>query len=286
MRNFASNNVNVAVGRRLAAVRGKVGLSQKDFAAKLKVSLRAYQSYERGEREVSAMLVRALFIAFQVEPVWLLLGAEKPPTETDDDGTITVDKQLFLEVLNRLEDYAQQHHVPILGADKLGRLAMIVYGRVAHIDSKDQLRAVTSEVKQVFEILEYGERDPGKQATKSRVAQLSKEWVRLEVASQIAFAKLTTLERLPFFEYIARDLSDKKELMQIARWKLRERLLLDGLISYDAKSIERFTPINEKQCAAWLEDQCKKLRSHLDELRREIAEHEERDAAHSKKKAA
>lgn len=78
MSNIASTNENVIIGRRLAAFRKKLGLSQRDFAAKLGVSLRAYQNYERGEREISAGLIRALYETFGIQPVWLLLGGDDP----------------------------------------------------------------------------------------------------------------------------------------------------------------------------------------------------------------
>jgi transcriptional regulator with XRE-family HTH domain len=78
MSNFASTNGNHAIGGRLATLREKFGLSQRDFAAKLGVSLRAYQNYERGEREIPAGLIRALYEVFRVQPIWLLLGGDDP----------------------------------------------------------------------------------------------------------------------------------------------------------------------------------------------------------------
>lgn len=74
MRNIASTNAGVPIGRRLATAREHFGLSQKEFAAELGVSLRAYQGYERDEREVSATLLRALYSVFRISPVWLLVG--------------------------------------------------------------------------------------------------------------------------------------------------------------------------------------------------------------------
>jgi transcriptional regulator with XRE-family HTH domain len=78
MSNIASTNEGLAIGRRLAAMREERRLPQKEFAAKLGVSLRAYQNYERGEREISAGLIRALYDVFGIEPVWLLIGGGDP----------------------------------------------------------------------------------------------------------------------------------------------------------------------------------------------------------------
>ncbi len=78
MSNIASTNENAVIGGRLATLREQFRLSQKEFAAKLGVSLRAYQNYERGEREIPASLIRALYDTFKVQPVWLLLGGADP----------------------------------------------------------------------------------------------------------------------------------------------------------------------------------------------------------------
>jgi transcriptional regulator with XRE-family HTH domain len=64
------------VGARLAEVRVESGLSQTDFAARLGVSLRAYQSYERAEREPPFTLAVRLYREFGVSPLWLALGVE------------------------------------------------------------------------------------------------------------------------------------------------------------------------------------------------------------------
>lgn len=60
---------------RVARVRAHLGLSQAAMAQRTGLSLRAYQNYERGEREVPVVLVHALYTEFDVDPVWLLTGA-------------------------------------------------------------------------------------------------------------------------------------------------------------------------------------------------------------------
>lgn len=67
---------NEEVGARLNAVREGLGLSQADLAQRLGISLRAYQTYERAERELPFPVALRLFIEFQINPLWLGLGPE------------------------------------------------------------------------------------------------------------------------------------------------------------------------------------------------------------------
>lgn len=74
-----SNNTtsdSATLGRRLANIRSGQSLSQVTMAKRLGISPRAYQNYERGEREIPASLLVALHHEFGVEPLWLLEGAE------------------------------------------------------------------------------------------------------------------------------------------------------------------------------------------------------------------
>ena len=68
-----------AVGARLAEVRIDSELSQAEFATRLGVSLRAYQSYERAERELPFTFAIRLYQVFGISPVWLALGPEGGP---------------------------------------------------------------------------------------------------------------------------------------------------------------------------------------------------------------
>lgn len=79
------------IGTRLAQVRNDLGLSQAEMADRLDISLRAYQSYERAERELPFAVAIRLYLSFDVNPVWLALGTEAAPQ-----------KALSLEQLTRL----------------------------------------------------------------------------------------------------------------------------------------------------------------------------------------
>ena len=59
---------------RVKIVRAYFALSQTEMAKRVGISLRAYQNYERGEREIPIGLIHALYEAFRVDPVWLLTG--------------------------------------------------------------------------------------------------------------------------------------------------------------------------------------------------------------------
>lgn len=69
---------------RVKYVRVHFSLSQAAMAQHVGMSLRAYQNYERGEREVPVALVHALYSEFKIDPVWLLTGIG-PMIFTDKD---------------------------------------------------------------------------------------------------------------------------------------------------------------------------------------------------------
>ena len=64
------------VGARLSSIREGLSLSQADFAQRLGISLRAYQTYERAERELPFPVALRLFTEFQINPLWLGLGPD------------------------------------------------------------------------------------------------------------------------------------------------------------------------------------------------------------------
>jgi transcriptional regulator with XRE-family HTH domain len=64
------------IGERLSEIREGLRFSQADFASELGISLRAYQSYERTERELPFSVAIELYRKFQVNPIWLALGIE------------------------------------------------------------------------------------------------------------------------------------------------------------------------------------------------------------------
>ena len=65
---------DAAIGSRVQELRTKTGLSQAEFAEKLGISLRAFQSYERGERAVSKQFLCGLIEQFEVSSDYILTG--------------------------------------------------------------------------------------------------------------------------------------------------------------------------------------------------------------------
>lgn len=70
-----------ALGQRLLAVRNAHRLPQAAFAARLGLSPRAYQNYERGERELPAAVLTTLHAKFGIDPLWVLVGPGSTPRQ-------------------------------------------------------------------------------------------------------------------------------------------------------------------------------------------------------------
>lgn len=102
MSTLSSEGRNQDVGRRLSLLRASTGLSQNAFADRVGISPRAYQNYERGEREIPALLLASLFDAFSVDPMWVLSGpgdvplpaAFRPDTALVEDVVLAVEQWL------------------------------------------------------------------------------------------------------------------------------------------------------------------------------------------------
>lgn len=98
---------------RLFLLRKNSQLSQKDIAAKLGISLRSYQYYERGEREptVSILLVLSKMFHTSVDyligrtdnPQILSLGGLNPSVARLQGKILTIDSQTADELENYLE---------------------------------------------------------------------------------------------------------------------------------------------------------------------------------------
>jgi transcriptional regulator with XRE-family HTH domain len=74
----STNEINV-IADRLLLIRTNLGLSQKEFADRLGISLRAEQNYERGDRALPSEVLLSLAKNFDIDPMWLLDGPETNP---------------------------------------------------------------------------------------------------------------------------------------------------------------------------------------------------------------
>lgn len=66
----------IEFGLRLEKIRLGMRYTQQEFADFAEISLRCYQNYERGEREVSATALKNLAIKIDLSPLYILNGKE------------------------------------------------------------------------------------------------------------------------------------------------------------------------------------------------------------------
>ena len=83
----------------MAKIRDEARLSQGEFAARLGVSARAYQNYERGERDVPSGLVATIYTELGVDPAWLLTGATREAT----GGNVAALESAVLDIRKYIE---------------------------------------------------------------------------------------------------------------------------------------------------------------------------------------
>ncbi|WP_027487991.1 helix-turn-helix domain-containing protein [Allorhizobium undicola] len=113
-----------AMGQRLGKIRKDSGLKQVPFSEALEVSQSAYNTYERGNREIPAKLLRLLHVKFNVNPAWMLTGEGSPYNRDTVDlyhqvtGAVDafiarencqVEPDKRLKLIRFLIDYAEQH---------------------------------------------------------------------------------------------------------------------------------------------------------------------------------
>ncbi len=65
-----------AIGQRLAQLRIRAAFSQAELAAKLNISTKGYQNYERGIRGLPARLLIGLHDTLGADPLWILTGED------------------------------------------------------------------------------------------------------------------------------------------------------------------------------------------------------------------
>lgn len=147
MCNSTTEASEATVGRRLADLRAGRSMSQKVMADQLGVSLRAYQSYERSEREVPASLLATLFDVFQVEPLWLLKGSE---ASTEHAGAgMTADMALVVSSIRAVETWLEKRQKHMEGKSKAEFIGL-VYG-MSHITGIVDMDAVGDLMKIIDE---------------------------------------------------------------------------------------------------------------------------------------
>ena len=109
---------------RVGLVRAHFALSQTVMAQRVGLSLRAYQNYERGEREVPVALVHALYEQFRVDPVWLLTG--EGTMMLSEDQRKRLDQTLLDRVIEAVEQFEAGLKKP-LSVEHKSRLIGLLY---------------------------------------------------------------------------------------------------------------------------------------------------------------
>ncbi|MCZ4258699.1 helix-turn-helix domain-containing protein [Sulfitobacter sp. G21635-S1] len=74
---------NAGIGARLQVTRNEIGMTQADMAQLIGVSLRAYHSYEKGDRSLPIEALVTLQEKFNSDITWILLGSKSARIEHD-----------------------------------------------------------------------------------------------------------------------------------------------------------------------------------------------------------
>lgn len=131
MSKLPSPDENILIGERLAAARELQRLSQVEFAEQLGLSPRAYQNYERGERELPSTVLTALHAVFDIDPLWVLIGQSR-----DSRKSSAPNKADVLEVVVvAVETHLQRVHKTMAPAKK-ARLIKLLY---VHFQEKPKI---------------------------------------------------------------------------------------------------------------------------------------------------
>lgn len=131
------------LGSRIRSIRVHNDLSQAEFAAALRISMKSLSKIENGEKQPSGRLLGVLESYFAVNGVWLITGkgemleGESRPMKIEND-------ERFLRMFNRLNQDGKEKIVNILKmfmkAEYINRLEMDE-GIVADVKIKRKISA-------------------------------------------------------------------------------------------------------------------------------------------------
>lgn len=130
------------LGARLSALREELGYSQTELASRLGISLRAYQSYERAERELPLTVAITLFRELGINPIWLALG-----TGSGSKRLLTPDEAARL--CAELHETWQQA-LDALPVDVSGEVSKPIYRRL----SRSAFREAAVPHEEINEVIE------------------------------------------------------------------------------------------------------------------------------------
>ncbi len=124
---LSTRKLNAETGRRLATIRTSAELTQEAIAGRLGLTLRAYGSYERGDREIPTALFRALYKEFDIDPVWLLTGPGDSPVRS---GERRLNGDLLERIVELIEGWLVRNR-KTLRPEKKARVIRLAYEHCA-----------------------------------------------------------------------------------------------------------------------------------------------------------
>lgn len=127
MSKLSTQNENIAIGRRITAVRTATGMTQNEFAEHLGLSPRAYANYERGEREMPVALFKTLYETHHIDPVWILAGPGDEPIAVESRR---IDGQLLEKIIEMVEEWLTKQR-RTLKPEKKARVIRLAYEHCA-----------------------------------------------------------------------------------------------------------------------------------------------------------
>jgi transcriptional regulator with XRE-family HTH domain len=112
----------MSLGKRIAQIRARTGLSQTDFAPQIDVSPSALKNYERGANDPPARLLVELCKSYDVGADWLLLG----------NGTETPDRlyEVVQKVVAKVRIWAANFPIPVPAEKEAQIVTMILKYRL------------------------------------------------------------------------------------------------------------------------------------------------------------
>lgn len=143
MSKLANTHDNLTIGERLVAVREALRLTQVDFAERLEISPRAYQNYERGEREMPTTVLTALHATFGIDPLWVLVGPGRDPRK----ATALASPDVLEAVVIAVETHLQQRR-KVLAPAKKARLIKVLY-----LHFRDRPKMVPAELTDMLSLV-------------------------------------------------------------------------------------------------------------------------------------
>lgn len=138
MSQFSAGHENAALGARLLELRRHLGLTQNAMADALGITARTFQNYERGEREISATVVKRLYQQFGIDPVWLLMDGRGAPRQYVD----SVRAEVLVVTIEEVERRLDQQRLKLDPAKK-AELISLIYQYLAGTQQPD-LRFIDS----------------------------------------------------------------------------------------------------------------------------------------------